>query len=217
MKRIYYLLIKIAALSLLMIIWIDEVYRITNSSFFTYPFECIKIIFNSGLAYLLVKYITKKLKNKAALKTVKPVKIFLVFFLTLNSYLIFQYSTRLVSNRILNVETRSSLASKLKNTDFIGFGYRGQRLTFEEYTEIEKYTNLPEIPDLSKDIAIFDWYGFQDYTRVVAFSVSNQFNIKQFYNNDESVLEDISEETEETELKIDTLTTKRYKWAVGGI
>jgi len=190
----------------------DEVFIKTNASLLTYKYEIAKIIIHTTIAYKLSKYIIKKLNQRNYLKLIKPKLLFWGLFMLFNSYLLTQYISRIASTQIINYEVRKSLGNKLTQTNYSGTGYEGFKLTILEYEEINKYSNLLNLPKEASDIYIFDWYGMQDYNRIVEFTVESNFELNKFFQ-DSIFLKNIELLT----AQYDTINSKRYKWETGGI
>lgn len=207
-----YYFISIALLTLLLVIWMDEVFIKTNPPILTYKYELVKILIHTTIAYLLSKFISNKLNEKGYFEKIKQIYLFLGFFALCNTYIISQYVSRTVSIKLVNYETRNSLKYKLSKTGFTGTGFEGKNLTIFEYGEINKYTKLPNLPHEAKNIYVFDWHGFQDYRRIVEFTVKPEFKPKHFFQ-DTSVLNQIELIID----KNDTTKSYRYKWEIGQI
>lgn len=222
LKTRKYYFIVITVLVLLLLLWMDEVIIKTNTSILTYKYQIGKILIHTAIAYKASKYITNKLLVKPYFKSIKPKYLFLGIFMLCNSYIILQFTSRTVITKISNYETRKSLGAKLVKTDHSGTGYEGDKLTIDEYEEINRYTNLPELPKEAKDIYVYDWYGMQDYSRIVEFTVKPDFKLKQFFkdslslNKIELVKYRYDKQINQT-IEYDTIGSKRYKWEVGEI
>lgn len=171
-----YLFVMITVLCFLLIIWTDDVYFKTNSINLILSYQLVKIVLHSFIAYRIAKYLCKKLSSVGKLNEVNHNTYFLILFVLFNSYILIQYSYRVISFKIVNAELRGSIADKLIKTKTIGTGYEGQNLSYKEYQEIIRFTNLPDIPEVSTDIYIYDWYEF-DFSRIVEFNVPRNYKI----------------------------------------
>ena len=109
-------------------------------------------------------------------------------FVILNSYIISQYITRIISNRIVNADTRASLNSKIFNTNSWGWGFECDSLTYKEYTELNKQESLLRIPPTASTIFYHQQYGLQDYNIELGYKVEKAFNPDEFYSNDTFIL-----------------------------
>lgn len=152
---------------------------------------------------------------------------FLFIFLLLSSFSIYHFLSAAISNRILKKELRISLNSKIIKLDYAGWGYEADSLNFDEYLELD-LQYFPKIPDLSKNIFIYNWQEF-DERRVLEFNVSNKLSLKEFYGQDAENAERITKiefdeiairhrlvygkiKKETTHQLFDTIGQNRYKW-----
>ena len=148
------LVVTILCLLLLMVLWIDGLY-LKTSSFLTYKYEFIKTLIHSAIAYKVSKFSIRKFNLETKFSSIKPETIFLSLFLLLNSYIIFQYTTRTISNRFLNNETRELLLDKTNRLGPAGWGFECDSMTYQQFKEITKYTNLPDLPKEATHIYMY--------------------------------------------------------------
>lgn len=216
------LLLTIVYLILILFIWMDKLYLIT-SSYLSYEYEILKIVVHSLITYKVSKFLIKKLSLYEKINFVSPTKIFLFIFLVMNSYIICQYTARVITVKLVNGDIRKRLSQKINKVSMGGWGYEGDSLTIKEYRELTKYTNLPKLPESARFIYIYDWFEIQDYTRIVEFKVKPNFNLSNFYNNDTTILKNIEQlkvdfDRKTFEIKeLDSTKVIKYKWEVGEI
>lgn len=93
--------ITIFILALFLFLWVDDLAQ-KQMGLLGYNYELLKIILHSSLAYLITKYINEKFKLAEKIKSIAPKTIFLTTFLILNSYIICQYTSRVIFHKIIN-------------------------------------------------------------------------------------------------------------------
>ncbi len=201
-----------------MVIWIDGLY-LKTSSFLTYKYEFTKILLHTILAYKTSKIVISKINLETKFHPIKPNTIFLCVFLLINSYIICQYTTRAISNRVLNYETRTILYDKTNKLGPAGWGFECDSMSYQQFKEITKYTNLPDLPIKAEHIYVYDWSEF-DYRRIIKFRLHHDYPIDKFYKKNPSFKDNlIINEIEYDEktfkpINYDKENFDRYKWEV---
>lgn len=214
--KIAILISTILVLSLLLILWVDEL-AVKQMGFLGYQYEMLKIVLHSLLAYFISKLINKKFRLTEKIKSINPNSIFLITFLILNSYIICQYMSRTISHRVLNHEIRDKINIKTKELGPTGWGFETDSLSYPEFKELVKYTNLPDIPKSAENIFVHDWYEI-DFNREIKFNVKPSLNLSEFYENDTLILNNIQklnydfDENTFQQIQLDTIKFTRYKW-----
>ena len=209
----------IAALTFLLVLWMDNLY-LKQLGLLDYRYELIKILLNSMIAYKMAKYIIGRLKIEDKFNSITPNTIFILTFLILNSYIIIQYSSKVISNRIINREIRNELDNRTIKLQEAGWGYECDSMSYKQFRELIKDTNLPNIPEESSSIFVYDWYEI-NFQRIIKFNLNREFDLGGFYDSDTSTLNLIDRLEYEYDTKtgksnkLDTSENIRYKWEAG--
>lgn len=183
------LLITILILTILLYCWMDELY-IKQMGFLDHKYEILKIALHSGLAYKLANYLIIRLKLDNKFNSVHPLKLFTFVFVLCNSYLITQYVSRAISNRLINNEVRNELNRRTIKLEHAGWGYECDSLNYSEFKELTKSSKIIDIQPEAKSIFAYDWYEF-DFRRTVEFEVPKEFKIYDYYKNDSLILNNL--------------------------
>jgi len=208
-------LLTIIILAILHAIGRDEL-DVKLDGFLTNQIRIMHFVFVPIIGYLISNYFSKDSDRK-----------FYTIFFILNLLSLFHFSSKAISNRLINSELRKSLNSKIVNLEYSGWGYEVDSMTYNEYNEINT-GYYPKLPRESKNIFLFEWYEF-DARHEVEFSVSKKFNLTDFYINDTTILNKIREvkfnEFSERhkivrdrviqkhgQQQFDTMNQKRFKW-----
>ena len=223
------LLVTILMLLIFLYWWMDDLF-VKQMGLLNHRYEIIKIVLQSVLAYKLAKYLIKKFGLNKRYNSIEPQNIFLIVFLLCNSYIITQYTTRVITNCFVNKDIRKALNRKTLKLPPAGWGYQSDSLSYPEFKELTKFSRIIELPRESKLIFVYDWYEF-DFRRIVEFDVPITFDIHEFYENDSTVLKKIrelkyneflyreiydenGEFKDAVKLKVDTNLFKRYKYEI---
>lgn len=183
------LLITILILSVLLYYWMDELY-FKQMGFLDHKYEFLKIALHSGLSYKLANYLIIRLKLENKFNSVNPLKLFTFMFLIFNSYIITQYVSRAISNRLIKNEVRKELNRRTIKLGPAGWGYECDSLNYSEFKELTKSSKIIDIPPEAKSIFVHDWYEF-DFRRTVEFEVPKEFKIYDYYKNNSLILNNL--------------------------
>ena len=174
------------ALAFMIPIWMDKLW-LKQVGLDDWRYEIIKIFLQSCIAYKLSKYLIRIFQLENLFKSLKSNTLFLCTFLLLNSYIITQYTSRIISHQITNKEIRNEINKRTIRLGPAGWGYECDSLSYKEYKELTKDTNLPKIPKESTLAFVHDWYEI-DFHRIVEFQVPKSIDIETFYKDDVYVL-----------------------------
>ena len=215
----FILFITICSLLALLFIWLDDLY-LKTASYLTYQYEVIKVLIHCTIAYKVAKFLIRRLKLNSKFSEANPKLIFTILFLGLNSYIVFQYSSRAIFNRVIHGELREVIAKKTMQLNNSGRGFECDSLSYEQFKEIKRYTNLPDIPAESENIYVYDWSEL-DYRRIIKFSLRKDYPIEDFYQKHPDFEEDVIVNEVEYEKYTSRLIKNKnpeydhYKWEVG--
>lgn len=182
MKLRYLALIFINALILLLLlnISVDKLETILDNSIF--EIEIFKIIGFTilsliGIKILVLYFRWKKINSKSTKQKTAALLIFTICFI-----LYFNYSQKIIENRIINLTLRRQISQKIKFINSSERETKTENLTFEEYQEIIKTKWFPKIPKEAKNISYYYWYdGFlPDHSFMLKYNVPKNIKIKTF-------------------------------------
>ena len=191
-------------------------------------YELIRIVLHSVLAYKLSKILIVKLKLNQKFNSSKPIKIFFLTYLICNSFIVLQYSSRFISNFLINREMRNNLNCRVTKLGPAGWGYECDSLNYAEFTELTKCYKLIEIPKEASAIFVHNW-RYLSAISTVEFNVPKNIIVQKFYLNDSiefrytkelkeieylngSTLDEDGLTRNVREIELDTTIFKRYKY-----
>jgi hypothetical protein len=178
-KYLIIALLNLTALTLLLALWTDRLELVFHD--WVRPIEFLKIVVFT-IASLIVMRIAVSFFRKRAI-TDNRTKIKIASFLTVlvSFYLYFDYSAKLINNRIINGHLRSQIAAKIQSAD--GNGTTGNDLTIQEYQEICKLTSFPKLPKQATNIKYsYKYDGFlPDYYFELSYNLPKETKINPLY------------------------------------
>lgn len=150
------LILNLIVLNVLLSLWvfscIERYYF--DHLFLSENFQIIALSFPTWYAlFKLVPFFEKKLKllPEYSKKSIIIVYIFAIFF----SFKYYSYTLKAINNCIVNRDLRASICTKIDH--IVSNSESVRNLTYLEYSELKKYTTLPNIPKEADSISYYNF------------------------------------------------------------
>ena len=169
-KSLKYLIVAIVNLILLTVLhalWTDKLELTFNE--WVRPREFIKIIAFSFLSLIGMRILVTFFRRRNITTTSLKIKIAALLTFWISSYLYIDYSTKAVSNGIVNRQFRKQIADKIQPSNELANGTKAENLTIKEYQEITKIYWFPKLPSEASNIQ-YD-YGYDGFLPDYSFTL----------------------------------------------
>lgn len=166
-KSFKYLIIAVfnlAVLTVLLAFWADRLELMFNN--FVRPLEFLKILGFTALSLIGMRILVYCFRKKNIPATSTKLKSAILLTLIISSYLYVDYSVKFVKNVLINRQFRNEIADKIQAANGLANGTKAAHLTIEEYKEISRINQFPEIPNEATDIEyVYEYDGvLPDYS-----------------------------------------------------
>jgi hypothetical protein len=157
---------NIALLTLMLVIWTDDLELLFNGSVRFNEF--VRIIGFTFLALIGMRILVSYFRKKGIYEVRKKIKYAVILTLLICSFLYVPYSINIL-NRLINANTRQHILTKMENN----YSPKVDNLSLEEYKEIGRMIWFPKIPESAENISVgFYQDGFlPDFTVDVNYEV----------------------------------------------
>jgi hypothetical protein len=203
-KYLVIVFINFIVLSILLLLWTDKVELFFNESI--RDIEYVKIVAITFLTLILIRFSVYFFRKFNLINPKTKLKYTIVLTLIASSFLYFDYSKKLITNRIINREIRNCLGEKVKpNLNGLANGNKAENLTFEEYELIRKINWFPKIPKEAKSINyLYEYDGFlPDHSFILSYNVPKNMKIKIFDINEDDFSQSQTVEILKTSKKVE--------------
>jgi hypothetical protein len=177
LKYIIVVTVNLILLTVLLALWTDELELIFND--WVRPREFLKILGFSFVSLIAIRILVSFFRHRNISKTSSKIKIATLLTFLISSYLYIDYSTKVVSNFIVNRQFRNEIADKIKPSKQLANGTKGDSLTIKEYQQITKMYWFPKIPVEASNIQYnYGYDGFlPDYSFTLTYDLPIQIKV----------------------------------------
>lgn len=178
-KSLKYLIISavnVIILAVFLALWTDKLELTFND--WVRPREFLKIIGFSIISLIGMRILVSYLRHRNITTTSLKLKIAALLTFLISSYLYIDYSTKVISNVIVNRQFRNQIADKIKPSNRLN-GTKGENLTIKEYQEITKMYWFPKLPAEASNIKYaYEYDGFlPDYLFTLTYDLPAQMKV----------------------------------------
>lgn len=163
--------INLALMTMLLALWTDKLELVFNP--LVRPVEFLKILAVSGLSLIAMRLMVSWFRYKQLSKMDIKIRVAVILTLLISAYLYFDYTAKIISNRIVNGSARARIAGKISLIDNHSNSVIGNGLNSQEYELIVPLSRFPKLPAEASDIQ-FSYYedGFlPDYSFKLTYSL----------------------------------------------
>ena len=176
-KYILVATVNFILLTVLLALWTDKLELTFND--WVRPREFLKILGFYLVSLIAIRILVSFFRNRNITKTSSKIKVAALVTFLISSYVYIDYSTKVISNVIVNRQFRNQIADKIKPSKKLANGTRGDSLTIKEYQQITKMYWFPKIPVEALNIQYNCGYdGFlPDYSFTLTYDLPIQFKV----------------------------------------
>lgn len=179
-KSLKYLIVatvNLILLTVLLALWTDNLELTFNE--WVRPREFLKVIGFSLVSLIAMRILISFFRTKNITTTRVKIKVAALLTFLISSYLYIDYSTKVISNVIINREFRNQIDNKIKPSHVLANGTKGENLTIKEYQQITKMYWLPKLPEEASNIQYsYSYDGFlPDYLFTVTYDLPIQMKV----------------------------------------
>lgn len=179
-KSLKYLIVatvNLIFLTVLLAFWTDNLELTFNE--WVRPREFLKVIGFSLVSLLAMRILVSFFRNRNITTTSVKIKVAALLTFLISSYLYIDYSTKVISNVIINREFRNQIDNKIKPSHVFINGTKGENLTIKEYQQITKMYWFPKLPAEASNIQYsYGYDGFlPDYLFTVTYDLPMQMKV----------------------------------------
>ena len=180
-KSLKYLIIvtvNLILLTVLLALWTDKLELTFND--WIRPREFLKIVGFSLVSLIAIRILVDIFRHRNIMTRRLKIKIAALVTFLISSYLYIDYSTKIVRNVIVNRQFRSQIAGKIKPSNELANGTKGDSLTNKEYQQVTKMYWFPKLPAEASNIKYsYEYDGFlPDYLFTVTYDLPIQVQVE---------------------------------------
>lgn len=179
-KSLKYLIVatvNLILLTVLLALWTDNLELTFND--WVRPREFLKIIGFSLVSLIAMRILVSFFRNRNMTTTSVKIEVAALLTLLISSYLYIDYSSKVISNVIINREFRNQIDNKIKPSHVLANGTKGENLTIKEYQQITKMYWFPKLPAEASNIQYsYGYDGFlSDYLFTMTYDLPIQMKV----------------------------------------
>ncbi len=162
LKYLSIILINLLVLTIMLMIWTDELELKFNA--LIVPTEVLKLIGISILGIIILGNAVLVFRKFEINTFKKRIWISTMLVLLTSTYFYVDYAKKIYINRIVNGSLRDGIIKKLSPvTDGLGLGTKAENLSSKEYAEITEISWFPKLPKNAENINYkYDYEAFLD-------------------------------------------------------
>ncbi|MEO8150712.1 MAG: hypothetical protein ABI723_23975 [Bacteroidia bacterium] len=151
--------INLTILTGLLALWTDKLELTFHD--LVRPIEFLKIIGFSIASLVGMRILVNYFRKRNITKTSSKIKIAALLTFLISSYLYIEYTSKFISNAIINRQFRNQIADKIKPTKYLAYGSTAENLSIKEYQEIVRMAGFIKLPNEASNIKyLFSYDGF---------------------------------------------------------
>jgi hypothetical protein len=177
LKYLIIVFVNTTLLALLLVLWTDRLELAFNC--WVRPRGFLKITGFAILSLISISILVSCFRRRSTTTTTLKIQISALLTLLISSYLYIDYTAKVVNNVILNRQFRNQIADKIKPSNFLANGTKGDSLTIKEYQQITKMYWFPKLPDEASNISYtYGYDGFlPDYLFTLTYNLPAQMKV----------------------------------------
>ena len=176
-KYLIIAIVNLIILTVFLAFWTDELELTFND--WVRPREFLKIIGFSILSLLGMRILVSYFGYRNITSTRLKIKIAALLTFLISSWLYIDYSSKLISNVIVNGQFRTQIADKIRPLNESANRTKAENLTIKEYQEITKMYGFPKLPAQASNITFMyeDDDFLPDYLFTLTYDLPEQINV----------------------------------------
>ena len=176
-KYLIVVTVNLLILTGLLALWTDKLELTFND--WVRPREFLKIIGFSLASLIAIRILISIFRHRNIYTTSLKIKIAALLTFLISSFLYIDYSTKVISNVVVNRQFRNQIADKIKPLKKFENGTKGDSLTIKEYQQITKMCWFPKLPmEVSNIHYNYSYDGFlPDYLFTLTYDLPVQHKV----------------------------------------
>lgn len=177
LKYIIIVSVNLIFLTVLLALWTDKLELTFNE--LVRPREFLKIMAFSFLSLIAMGILIMFFRRRNITTIRLKVKMAALLTFLISSYLYIDYSTKVISNEIVNRQFRKQIADKIQPSNGLANGTKAEDLTIKEYEQITKMYWFPKLPPEASNIQYdYGYDGFlPDYSFTLRYDLPMQIKV----------------------------------------